>query len=179
MVSPQEAPGDRPQRQLEDAVAARPVGTNTTASPTSRETPASPDPGDHGEKARTAHHEHDDRSPRIGLIGRYPPTRYGIATFTASLAKAIGAVRPTCFVGVAACVDEHAPTIRSSEVVAELVGDSPASRRAAVEALKGFDVAVLRHESGIYGGRAAGFALDDEGLARRRGGVRRPALRAA
>jgi glycosyltransferase involved in cell wall biosynthesis len=86
------------------------------------------------------------------LVGTYPPTRCGIATFTASLAKALQAVRPTCLLGVVACVDGRAPALRSSEVVAQLVSGSPASRRAATAALNGFDVVVLQHEFGIYGG---------------------------
>lgn len=46
---------------------------------------------------------------RIGLVGTYPPTRCGIATFTRSLATAMRTVRPDCEVGVVAAVDGAAP----------------------------------------------------------------------
>jgi glycosyltransferase involved in cell wall biosynthesis len=88
----------------------------------------------------------------VGLVGTYPPTRCGIATFTASLAKATAAAQPDCRLGVVACVDEQAPALHSSEVVAQLVSGSAASRAAAVAALGEFEVLILQHEFGVYGG---------------------------
>jgi glycosyltransferase involved in cell wall biosynthesis len=91
-------------------------------------------------------------APRVGLVGTYPPTRCGIATFNASLADAIRTAAPECRIGVAACVDEHPPVRDSNDVVAELLSGSAASRAAAVAALADFDVAIVQHEFGIYGG---------------------------
>src|SRR5262245_10164129 len=89
---------------------------------------------------------------RIGLVGTYPPTKCGIATFTASLADAITTASPRSRFGVVACMDDQALRSESSEVVAELVNGSPESRAAAAAALREFDVAIVQHEFGIYGG---------------------------
>jgi glycosyltransferase involved in cell wall biosynthesis len=100
------------------------------------------------------------RSLAVGFVGTYPPTRCGIATFTASLARAIVSVNPYCRFGVVVCVDPHSGTFGSSEVVAQLVRGSAASRAAAVERLNEFDVVVVQHEFGIYGGEDGGDVLD-------------------
>jgi len=97
---------------------------------------------------------------RFGFLSSYPPTRCGLATFTLSLASAIAehpeheaaAVRAVDSAGVESSdgmrLDSAAPT-----VVAELVAGDPASLRAATQTLNGFDVVVIQHEYGIYGGR--------------------------
>lgn len=90
------------------------------------------------------------RGLRVGLVGTYPPTRCGIATFTASLAGALADAG--CRIGVVACVEAGAPLLHSAEVVAQLVAGSTKTREAAIAALAGFDVAVVQHEFGIYGG---------------------------
>jgi glycosyltransferase involved in cell wall biosynthesis len=89
---------------------------------------------------------------RIGFVGTYPPTRCGIATFTRSLANAVRTVRPDCTVGVVASVDGQVPPVHAAEVIAQLVAGSAASRAAAATALGGFDVVVVQHEFGIFGG---------------------------
>ena len=99
-------------------------------------------------------------APRVGLVGTYPPTRCGIATFTASLAGAITAAMPQCRFGVVACTDEQAQNGGSSDVVAELVSGSPASLAAAAAALREFDVAIVQHEFGIYGGPDGSEVVD-------------------
>lgn len=64
------------------------------------------------------------RPLRFGMVGTYPPTRCGIASFTASLARAIAGAAPGCQFGVVACVDAHAPAIHSSQVMTRLVAGS-------------------------------------------------------
>ena len=54
--------------------------------------------------------------------------------------------------GVVACVDEPGAVRFGPEVVAELVRGSAASLESAAAALESFDVAVVQHEFGIYGG---------------------------
>lgn len=88
----------------------------------------------------------------IGFVGTYPPTRCGIATFTASLARAVLANDAACRVGVVACADPAERIEHPPEVVAALLPGSAESRSRAAAALSGFDVAVLQHEFGIYGG---------------------------
>jgi glycosyltransferase involved in cell wall biosynthesis len=90
----------------------------------------------------------------IGFVGTYPPTRCGIATFNASLRTAIAPARS----GICALVDAEGPVSRE-EVVAQLVRGSRGSRRAAAAALNDFDVVIVQHEFGIYGGRNGREAL--------------------
>ncbi|HVV57326.1 MAG TPA: glycosyltransferase [Gaiellaceae bacterium] len=95
---------------------------------------------------------------RVGFVGTYPPTRCGIATFTASLAGAMADAG--CRIGVVACAEAGQPLVRSAEVVAQLVPGSVEARSAAVAALDGFDVAVVQHEFGIYGGEEGSEVVD-------------------
>lgn len=89
---------------------------------------------------------------RVALVGTYPPTRCGIASFTASLAEAVRTARPEWPVRVVVSVDRPAGPVRSSEVVAELVGGSAGSRATAAAVLERFDAVLVQHEFGIYGG---------------------------
>lgn len=99
-------------------------------------------------------------SLKLALVGTYPPKRCGIATFTASLADALRAACRTAVVGVVACVDRHGEACASSKVVAELVAGSSSSRGECARVLNGFDVVVLQHEFGIYGGEDGSEAAD-------------------
>jgi len=95
---------------------------------------------------------------RVGLVGTYPPTRCGIATFTASLAAAL--TDAGCRIGVVACVESGDAVPRPADVVAHLVAGSREARRSAVAALGRFDVALVQHEFGIYGGDAGSEVVD-------------------
>ena len=96
----------------------------------------------------------------VGFVGTYPPTRCGIATFTASLARAMAPSGAGTGAGVVACVDRPDVVERPPEVVSELVSGSPASRIAAVAALDEFDVVVVQHEFGIFGGEDGSEIVD-------------------
>jgi glycosyltransferase involved in cell wall biosynthesis len=97
---------------------------------------------------------------RVGFVGTYPPTRCGIATFTASLAKGLQTVRPDCRVGVVDLVEGDMPSPHAAEVVARLVAGSPRSRAAAAAALDGFDAVIVQHEFGIFGGEDGSEVLE-------------------
>jgi glycosyltransferase involved in cell wall biosynthesis len=88
-------------------------------------------------------------SRSYALLSTYPPTQCGLATFTAAL---LAQLRQS---GDRACVvrvlDE--PGARAgSDVVQDLVAGSAASAAAAAETLNSFDVVIVQHEYGIYGG---------------------------
>ena len=85
--------------------------------------------------------------PSVGLVGTYPPTRCGIATFTAALRDSL-----RCDCGVVASVDEPGCLPFGPEVIAELVPGDDLSIAESAAALDRFDVVVLQHEFGIYGG---------------------------
>ena len=89
-----------------------------------------------------------DRALSFGILSSYPPTACGLATFTAALANGLSANGAR--VHVVRLADDHRSAIE--RVVGELVNGSPASVAAAAELLNQFDVAVIQHEYGLYGG---------------------------
>ena len=85
----------------------------------------------------------------VGFLSTYPPTRCGLATFTAALARHMGGA--AAGVGVVQVVD-HPQPVPAPEVVAQLLNGSRASSHAAATALDRFDVVVVQHEYGIFSG---------------------------
>jgi glycosyltransferase involved in cell wall biosynthesis len=83
------------------------------------------------------------------LLSTYPPTQCGLATFTAALCAHLP--EPGDRVAVVRVLDEPAPGA-ADEIVGELVAGSAASASAAVDVLNTFDLVIVQHEYGIYGG---------------------------
>ena len=83
------------------------------------------------------------------LLGTYPPTHCGLATFSAALFSYLRG--PGDDAGVVRVLDEPTPC-HAPEVVYDLMNGSALSTAAAVDVLNGFDVAIVQHEYGIYGG---------------------------
>ena len=93
----------------------------------------------------------DGRAPSFGILSSFPPTACGLATFTAALTS--GLVANDADVGVVRVVDAvHGQTPQSDRVVGELVNGSRHSLSACSDSLNQFDVAVIQHEYGLYGG---------------------------
>lgn len=96
---------------------------------------------------------------RLALVGTYPPTRCGIASFTASLRTALleaGASR----VDVVRVVEAGEPVASPPEVALTFRPDVPAEVQRAAAALSGYDAVILQHEFGIYG-PGSGIAVLD------------------
>lgn len=85
---------------------------------------------------------------RFGILGTYPPTPSGLATFSAALANGLSINGAE--VSVVRVSD--GPPSSSSRVIGELVNGSAASVAACAELLNQSDVAVIQHEYGSYGG---------------------------
>ncbi|MDQ2812812.1 MAG: glycosyltransferase [Actinomycetota bacterium] len=83
------------------------------------------------------------------LLSTYPPTQCGLATFTAALLRHLP--QPGDEVAVVRVLDEPAPPA-AGEVVHDLVAGSAAHASAAARVLNSFDVVIVQHEYGIYGG---------------------------
>jgi glycosyltransferase involved in cell wall biosynthesis len=93
----------------------------------------------------------DGRAPSFGILSSFPPTACGLATFTAALASGLAA--NDAEVGVVQVVDDACGQIpQSDRVVGVLVNGSRRSLSASSDLLNQFDVAVIQHEYGLYGG---------------------------
>src|SRR6201987_1669966 len=88
------------------------------------------------------------------LLSTYPPTQCGLATFSAALFAHLR--RPGDHVGIVRVLDEpvtREPLPRGApEVVHDLVNGSDRTWPAAVDVINDFDVVIVQHDYGIYGG---------------------------
>jgi len=92
----------------------------------------------------------------FGVLSTFPPTQCGLATFTRALTTYLH--RAGAHVGVVRVVDS--PRAMVPPVRHELVlGDGDGAETAA-DALNTFDVAIVQHEYGIYGGTDGADVLD-------------------
>lgn len=85
---------------------------------------------------------------RIGVLSTYPSTQCGIATFTQSLVGYL--LDRGTHVGVVRIVDE--PQVQVLPVVHQWVTGRRNATREAARMLDDFDVALIQHEYGIFGG---------------------------
>lgn len=91
-------------------------------------------------------------APQLAMVGTYPPTECGLATFAAALRDGMGTTgRVSVECQIVRLVDRPVGG-GGAAVVHELVRGSAASLTAALAALSQVDVVVVQHEYGIYGG---------------------------
>ena len=86
-----------------------------------------------------------------GFLSTYPPTQCGLATFTAALMRSLATPESGERAGVVRVVDTPVKS-QAPEVVGHLHTQAATAHKAAASALNTFDVAVVQHEFGIYGG---------------------------
>lgn len=86
----------------------------------------------------------------LALLSTYPPTKCGLATFTAALYEQLS--RSPGHVGVVSVLDDRCDGNHGPEVVGHLLNGSPASAAAAVSTMNEFQSVIVQHEYGIYGG---------------------------
>ncbi len=92
----------------------------------------------------------DERARSFGILSSFPPTPCGLATFTAALATGLAA--NDAHVGVVRVVDTGQASSPSERVAGELVNGSQRSVMKSSDLLNQFDVAIVQHEYGLYGG---------------------------
>lgn len=102
----------------------------------------------------------EPRLPTIGFLSTYPPTSCGLATFTHALRTAIADERGfDDGLGVISLVDFAESEAGPDVVYSHLNGD-PASVIRTINTLNSFDVVLIQHEYGIYGGPDGSEVLD-------------------
>ncbi|OIQ83422.1 glycogen synthase [mine drainage metagenome] len=84
----------------------------------------------------------------FGVLSTYPPTQCGLATFSYALAHHLHGTGAD--VGIVRVVDTPQPPV--ALVAHQYVTGAPGAEVAAARALDTFDVAVVQHEYGIFGG---------------------------
>lgn len=87
-------------------------------------------------------------TPTLGILGTYPPTVCGLATFSAALATGLSV--NDVAVNVVRIADGS--STRDARVIGELENGHPKSVGASSELLNRNDIAMIQHEYGIYGG---------------------------
>ncbi len=95
--------------------------------------------------------------PRWAMVSTYPPTPCGLATFTQALVAGLSASGTR--VDVVRVVDEP-PRQSPPGVVHHLVNGAVSGADEAADVLNGYDVVVVQHEFGIYGGTDGEQLLD-------------------
>ena len=93
-------------------------------------------------------HQQFSSTPTFGLLGTYPPTLCGLATFGAALADGLTANGSD--VNVVRVSDGSSSV--DARVIGELVNGSPSSVAAGSELLSQNNIALIQHDYGIYGG---------------------------
>lgn len=87
-------------------------------------------------------------SPTFGILGTYPPTVCGLATFSAALCGGLSA--NSADVRVVRVGDGSSTS--EARVIGELINGSATSVIACSDLLNQNDIAIIQHEYGIYGG---------------------------
>jgi glycosyltransferase involved in cell wall biosynthesis len=90
------------------------------------------------------------------MLSTYPPTQCGLATFSRALVTHLASSGAE--VGIVRVVDSPQPA--ESRVVHQLVIGERGAARHAASALNLYDVAIIQHEYGIFGGRDGADVLD-------------------
>jgi polysaccharide biosynthesis protein PslF len=96
------------------------------------------------------------RLPRLGILGTYPPTRCGIATFSAALADGLAA--NDADVQVVRIADGSSSS--SERIIGEHVTGAPLATALTAELLNRRDIAVIQHQDGLYGDTGGAEVLD-------------------
>jgi len=96
-------------------------------------------------------------STSYGFLSTYPPTQCGLATFTSALVSSLRSPRDV--VGIVDVVDV-ASSRRPAEVRHQWVRGQRGGAESAAARLNGFDIVLVQHEYGIFGGPDGQDVLD-------------------
>lgn len=99
---------------------------------------------------------------KIGMVGTFPPTDCGIASFTYSLYAELQNL-DSCSVGIVRLVDadnDFNYLIHKRPIISTLRNGFRNSILEAVDALNQMDIAIIQHEFGIFGGHDGSEVLE-------------------
>lgn len=96
-------------------------------------------------------------APSFGILSTYPPTQCGLATFSAALVEALQSPRDSVgVIGLVDVLDVHRPP----EVRHQWVRGQAGGAAVAAAKLNAYDVVLVQHEYGIFGGPDGSDVLD-------------------
>jgi glycosyltransferase involved in cell wall biosynthesis len=93
------------------------------------------------------------------MVGTYPPTTCGLATFTSNLAAAIAAPGSGWCVKVIRVLDRPEDEV-NDEVAAQWIANDERSLSRSLEVINSCDAVVLQHEYGLFAGRDGDSVLE-------------------
>ena len=99
---------------------------------------------------------------KIGIVGTFPPTNCGIASFTYSLFSELQNLE-SCTTGVVRLLDAEddlSYLINPKPVISTIRSGNKKSIIESVDALNQMDIAIIQHEFGIYGGQDGSEVLE-------------------
>ncbi len=99
----------------------------------------------------------DRRPTTYGMLGTYPPTQCGLATFSSALMDSLRS--PTDLPRIVSIVDTP-ESVPAAEVSHQWIRSNPAGAAGAAKALNRYDVAIIQHEYGIFPGRDGADVLE-------------------
>jgi len=108
--------------------------------------------------APNGHRDWSCRPGSVILVGTYPPTACGLATFTSNLRAAIAEPGFGWSADVVRIVDTREESDR--EVVQQWVTGDPRSLARSLDTVSAYDAVVLQHEYGLFGGPDGQDVLD-------------------
>lgn len=88
----------------------------------------------------------------VAMVGTYPPTTCGVATFTNNVATAIAAPGSQWSTTIVRVLDRP-ETEMNEEVAVQWIANDDASSRRALDVINSSDAVVLQHEYGLFSGR--------------------------
>jgi len=101
----------------------------------------------------------DSLGPKLAMVGTYPPTACGLATFNLNLSRAISGVDREWSTHIVRVV-EGADVDPTFDLVTEWVIGDPRSLARALSVANESDAVVLQHEFGLFGGPDGAEVLD-------------------
>jgi glycosyltransferase involved in cell wall biosynthesis len=101
----------------------------------------------------------NDETIVVAVVGTYPPTACGVATFTGNVAAAIASPGSDWSVRIIRVLDRPETEV-NSEVTAQWIANDDQSLRRSLDVINSCDAVVVQHEYGLFAGRDGDAVLE-------------------